>query len=154
VLPGLLAYISVNENGSTIFDWLIRITTVTILITWDIILIAYMGFYQGLAYHGINQDSFAYKAPCQPYTSYFVIFFFTIIIVSNGFQVFLSESWNVKKFVTAYIGLPIFLVFSFSWKVFKCPVFVRVQDMDFTTGRRQLTMSKLHNYSIKFITNF
>ena len=153
MLPGLLAYLNVNENASIVFPWFTRITTITCLITWDIILITYVRFYQGLAYHGIDRDSLPYKAPFQPYASYFGIFCISIIIVFNGFQVFLSDSWNADNFIAAYIGLPIFLVFYLFWKLFKRPVFVRVRDMDFVTGHRELKQSKLHCI-IKFIADF
>jgi yeast amino acid transporter len=110
-------------------------------------------FYQGLAYHRIDRDSLPYKAPFQPYASYFGIFCISIIIVFNGFQVFLSKSWNAHNFVAAYIGLPIFFAFYLFWKVFTRPVFVRVRDMDFTTGRQELKKSKLYHYAM-CITNF
>ena len=105
-----------------------------------------MRFYQGLAYHGIDRDSLPYKAPFQPYASYFGIFFISIIIVFNGFQVFLTGSWDTSTFVSAYIGLVIFLVFCIFWKIVTRPVFVRLADMDFTTGRRELDMSTFDDH--------
>jgi len=129
---------NVKENGVTVFGELAHIVSVTGLITWDIILITYVRFYQGLAYHGIDRDTLPYKAPFQPYASYFGLFFINLIILFNGFQVFLSNSWNATNFIIAYIPLPIFLVFYLFWKIFKHPTFVRIPDMDFTTGRREL----------------
>ena len=150
MLPGFLAYFNVNHNGSTVFEWFTRITTIMCLITWDIILITYVRFYQGLAYHGIDRDSLPYKAPFQPYASYFGIFWISVIIVFNGFSVFLSESWNIDNFITDYIGMLVFLVFYLFWKVLKRPGFVHVKDMDLLTGRRELTQSKLQHHSIKY----
>jgi len=135
---GFLAYLNVNTNGGTVFGWFVDITSITGLITWDIILITYVRFYQGLAYHGISRDKLPYKAPFQPYASYFGIFCINLIIFFNGFQVFLSNNWSVNNFVAAYISLPIFLIFYFFWKILMLPKFVRVADMDFTTGRREL----------------
>jgi len=137
-LAGLLAYLNVYKNGGTVFGWFVEITSITGLITWDIILITYVRFYQGLAYHGIDRDTLPYKAPFQPYASFFGILFINLIILLNGFHVFLSHSWNISNFITAYIALPIFLVLCLFWKIFKHPAFVRVADMDFTTGRREL----------------
>jgi amino acid transporter len=140
---GLLAYLNVSKNGGTVFEWFVHITSITGLITWDIILITYVRFYQGLAYHQIDRDTLPYKAPFQPYASYFGIFFISLIILFNGFQVFLLKSWNVDNFITAYICLPIFLVFYLFWKIVYGSKFVRVPDMDFTTGRRELNISQL-----------
>jgi yeast amino acid transporter len=107
-------------------------------------------FYRGLAYHGIDRDTLPYKAPFQPYASYFGIFFISLIILVNGFQVFLSQSWSVDNFITAYVCIPIFLVFYLFWKIIKRPKFVRIPDMDFTTGRRELNKSKPldHHYQV------
>ena len=104
-----------------------------------------MRFYQGLAHNNINRDDLPYKAPLQPYASYFGVFFITTIIFFNGFQVFLSNSWNVDTFITAYICLPIFLVFYLFWKILKRSKFVRIPHMDFETGRQQLDESELHH---------
>ena len=41
----------------------------------------------------------------------------------------------------------IFLVFCVFWKIVKCPVFVRVADMNFTTGFRELYKSKFYYHS-------
>jgi amino acid transporter len=141
-LIGFLAYMNVSTNGGTVFEWFVNISSITGLITWDIILITYVRFYKGLAYHGIDRDTLPYKAPFQPYASYFGIFFISLILFFNGFQVFLSGSWDVNTFITAYICLPIFLFFYLIWKIAKRPKFVRVPDMDFTTGRRELNESE------------
>ena len=142
---------NVSTNGGTVFNWFVNITSITGLITWDIILITYVRFHQGLAYHGIDRDTLPYKAPLQPYASYFGIFWINLIIFFNGFQVFLSGSWNVNTFITAYICLPIFLVFYLGWKIVKRPKFVRIKDMDFVTGRRELNESEFQLFHFLFV---
>lgn len=142
-LAGPLAYLNVSTNGATVFEWFVNITSITGLITWDVILITYVRFYKGLKYNNIDRNTLAYKAPFQPYASYFGIFFITLVIIFNGFQVFLAGEWDVNTFITAYICLPIFGVFYLGWKIAKRTKFVRVADMDFHTGRRELDESEL-----------
>lgn len=137
-LGGLLAFLNVNENGNTVFEWFVNITSITGLITWDIILVTYIRFHKGLKHQGIDRNTLPYKAPFQPYASYFGVLFVTLVIIFNGFQVFIKGEWNVNTFITAYICLPIFLVLYVGYKVIVRPKFVRVEDMDFTTGRREL----------------
>ena len=139
---GLLAYLNVSNRGSVVFEWFVNICSITGLITWDVILITYVRFYYGLKYNNIDRNTFAYKAPFQPYASYFGIFFVTMITLFNGFEVFLHGKWNVDTFITAYICLPIFFVFYLFWKIVKRPKFVRIPDMDFHTGRRELDESE------------
>lgn len=141
-LAGPLAYLNVSNKGSTVFNWFVNISSITGLITWDVILITYARFYQGLKYNGIDRDTLPYKAPFQPYATYFGIFFVTLVTIFNGFQVFLKGEWVVNNFITAYICLPIFLFFYLIWKIGKRPKFVRLADMDFDTGRRELDASK------------
>lgn len=137
-LGGLLAFLNVSDNGNTVFEWFVNLTSITGLITWDIILITYIRFYNGLKHQGIDRNTLPYKAPFQPYASYFGVLFVSLIIFFNGFQVFLTAEWDVDVFITAYIPLPIFLVLYIGYKLYYRPKFVRVQDMDFTTGRREL----------------
>lgn len=56
----------------------------------------------------------------------------------NGFAIFLDGQWNVANFVVAYITLPIFAFMYVGWKLYKKTSFVRLADMDFETGRREL----------------
>lgn len=141
-LAGLLAFLNVNTSGDKVFEWFVNITSITGLITWDIILITYVRFYQGLKHHGIDRDTLPYKAPFQPYASYFGILFVTLVTLFNGFNVFINGQWNVDTFITAYICIVIFAVLYVGYKLIRRPKFVRVQDMDFTTGRRELNESE------------
>ncbi|EGF98367.1 uncharacterized protein MELLADRAFT_51018 [Melampsora larici-populina 98AG31] len=137
-LFGILSYMNVNSSGSTIFDWLSNISSITGLITWWTIFLSYLRFHKGLAYKGIDRDTLHYKAPFQPYLSYFGITMISIIIIFNGFKVFLAGSWSPSKFIAAYISLPIFVVFFVVWKTVKGTKLVKIEEMDFETGRREL----------------
>lgn len=141
-LAGALAYLNVSTNGATVFNWFVNITSIAGLIAWDIILITYARFHAGLKYNKIDRDTLPYKAPFQPYATYIGILFVTLVILFNGFQVFLSGEWVVNTFITAYICLPIFLVLYLFWKFYKRSKFVNVGDMDFETGRRELDASE------------
>lgn len=137
-LFGVLSYFNVNTSGSTIFDWLSNISSITGLITWWTIFLSYLRFHKGLAYKGIDRNTLHYKAPFQPYLSYFGITMISIIIIFNGFKVFLSGSWSISKFFAAYVSLPIFVIFFVVWKSVKGTKLVKIEEMDFETGRREL----------------
>lgn len=103
-----------------------------------VILVAYLRMYYGLKRQGLSRDEFPYKAPFQPYASWFGAIFVFLILLFNGFTVFLHGNWNVTNFLSAYICLPIFAAFYLYWKFVKKTQWVRLEDMDFTTGRREL----------------
>jgi amino acid permease len=66
---------------------------------------------------GIDRESFPYVAPFQPWLSYFGFVFLSLVILFNGYTVFLSGNWNTDDFIVGYISLPIFIVFWLGWKV-------------------------------------
>ncbi|OAV99426.1 hypothetical protein PTTG_04513 [Puccinia triticina 1-1 BBBD Race 1] len=137
---GLLAYMNVATSGGTVFEWFSNISSISGLVTWWSILLAYIRFYHGLKYSGIDRNTFAYTAPFQPWLSYFGLAMCTLIIIFNGFEVFLTGKWSISKFVSAYISLPIFVVFFIGWKTYHKTDFVRLDQMDFETGRRELDL--------------
>ncbi|ODO05890.1 hypothetical protein I350_04951 [Cryptococcus amylolentus CBS 6273] len=141
---GVLAYMNTGgETAETAFDWLYNLSAITGIITWWAILLAYLRFYYGLKKQGLTRDEFPYRAPFQPYLSWYGFLFFSVIILFNGFTVFLKGNWDTSSFVAAYITLPIFAVCWIGWKVVKKTKMVPLDQIDFHTGRRELDEEEL-----------
>ncbi len=127
------------------------------------ILFTYLRFYYGIKRQGIDRDSFPYIAPFQPWLSFFGFGFLSLVILFNAYTVFLTGNWDVDSFIVGYISLPIFLLFWGGWKassppfffpslslvgadfprapplqLYKRSKFVSLDEMDFSTGRREL----------------
>ncbi|GAA5948850.1 hypothetical protein JCM21900_003448 [Sporobolomyces salmonicolor] len=137
-LVGLLAYMNVSTGSTTAFNYLSNLSSITGLITWGCINLSFLRFYYGCKLHGIDRNTFPFKAPLQPYASYFGLVLIILVIFFNGYTVFLSGSWNTANFIISYITLVIFAILYVGWKLFKRTKFVRLADMDFETGRREL----------------
>lgn len=136
---GLLGFMCVTDGTSTvIFNWLYAISSITGLIAWSVILGAYLRFYQGLKYHGIDRNTLPYKAPFQPYASIIGFIFVNLVILFNGFTFFLAGNWDTSGFISAYVSLPIFVAFYAFWKIYKRTKWVKISEMDFVTGRKEL----------------
>ncbi|GAA5834721.1 hypothetical protein JCM9279_007091 [Rhodotorula babjevae] len=135
---GLLAYMNVSTGSTTAFNYLSNLSSITGLITWACINYSYIRFYHGLKYQGISRDDFPFKAPLQPYASYFGLVAIILVIIFNGYTVFLDGNWNTGDFIVAYITLVIFAVLFVFWKLFKRTKFVRLEEIDYTTGKREL----------------
>lgn len=136
---GVLGYL--NQGGTTAqtaFNWLYNLSAITGIITWWCILLSYLRFYYGLKRQGLSRDAFPYKAPFQPYASWFGFAFFTLIILFNGFTVFLAGEWNTSKFFAAYITLPIFFICWLGWKIYFKTKVVPLDQIDFDSGRKEL----------------
>ncbi|GHJ87443.1 hypothetical protein NliqN6_3845 [Naganishia liquefaciens] len=138
-LFGLLGFLCVQEGKTEdAFNWLYNLSTITGLIAWSVILASYLRFYYGAKRQGLNRRDFPYVAPFQPYLSWYGFIVINLIILFNGYLVFLRGNWNTTDFIVAYISLPIFVAFALFWKLFKKSKWVSLDEMDFMTGRREL----------------
>ena len=117
-------------------------TTIANLFTWMSVSVAYIQFHKALKAQGIDRNTLVFKSPFQPYTAYFALFFFAIITLFNGFYVF--KPWSVNDFVTAYVGIPIYLVLFAFWKIFRRTSFVRPVEADIFTGKAALDAADAH----------
>ncbi|GAA5892923.1 hypothetical protein JCM6882_006895 [Rhodosporidiobolus microsporus] len=135
---GLLAYMNVSTGSTTAFNYLSSLSTITGLITWACINLSFIRFYHGCKAHGLDRNEHPFKAPLQPWASYIGLVMFILVIFFNGFTVFLSDSWDTGTFIVDYVTIVIFIVLMVGWKFWKRTKFVRIETMDFYTGRREL----------------
>ncbi|KAG8739794.1 hypothetical protein FRC10_005177 [Ceratobasidium sp. 414] len=149
-LFSLLAFMNVNTDGATVFNWLVNLTTVGGFFTWCAINLTFIRFYRGLKAQGkatmfirsrdradqdvpgIDRTQFIYYSTLQPYLSYWGVFWTALFILINGFSVFFN--FNASAFITAYINIPIFFGLYAIWKIWKRTKFWKTRDMDFVTG--------------------
>jgi amino acid transporter len=137
-----LTYLSVRDGGpALVFAWFQNLCTIASLFTWVSICIAYIKFHAALKAQGVDRNTLVFKAHFQPYLAWIALIFFSMIIIFNGFHVFVGEhhqNWNVTAFLAAYIGVPIFFVLYGGWKIFKRSPFIKAEDADITTGKAAL----------------
>lgn len=132
----LLTYLSVGSGGPvTVFLWFQNLTTVAALLTWCSICIAYIRFHAALKAQGIDRNGLVFKAPFQPYLTWTALVFFSIVIIFQGFAVFLKGNWSTSSFLAAYLGLPIFFCLYIFWKILKRSSFRKAAEMDLMTGK-------------------
>jgi amino acid transporter len=103
---GLLTYMTTTSGGSNVFNWFSNLTTVANLFTWCVICVSYIRFKAALEYQGISRDTLVFKSHWQPYNAYIGLVFFGLIILFNGFAVFVKGHWSITDFLVAYIGIP------------------------------------------------
>ena len=87
---------------------------------------------RGLKAQGLDRKKLLYYSPLQPWLSYWGIFWITIFILINGFDVFFG--FTAAGFLTAYINVPLFIALYVGWKVVKRTRIWKPHEMDFVTG--------------------
>ncbi|KAK2056382.1 amino acid permease [Colletotrichum caudatum] len=134
---GLLAYMNLSANGGLVFDWLLNVTAVAGFITWSCINVCHLRFMAALKAQNIPRSTLPYTAPLQPYLSWYGLFFNVLIILTNGFAVFIE--WSTSDFFTAYVSVILFVVMLVGHKLFRRTRLLKAIEADVTTGTLRAT---------------
>ena len=133
-----LTYLSAGSAGaSKAFTWFQNLTTISTLFTWVSICISYIMFHRACRAQGIDRNTLIFKSPFQPYSCWFSLIFFSLIIFFNGFDS-IAGGFNVNSFITDYIGVPIYFILFFFWKFFKRTKWRTPAEADLYTGKAAL----------------
>lgn len=130
---GLLGFLNLSKDGETVFTWLLNITAVAGFIVWALINLCHLRFMKALAAKGLPRGELPYRAPLQPYLSWFGLVSSVVILLTSGFTVFME--WNVSDFFASYISVILFVVMFAGHKVFYRTSMVRIADIDLGLGR-------------------
>lgn len=135
-LFGLLGFMNVSGAGSVAFNWLIQISGVAGFIAWACILLSHLAFMRILRTRGISRDTLPYKAMLQPWFTYYGLFFWVLIIITQGFTAFIP--WDTSSFFIAYISLILFVVLYVAHKLIIGPKIVDPREADIDSGRKEI----------------
>jgi amino acid transporter len=134
---GLLAFMNLSDNGATVFNWFMNISSVAGFISWSSLNGCHIAFMRALKARNVSRDVLPYKAMWQPYFAWYGLFFNILIIFTQGFTSFIP-TFNVSKFFVAYISLILFAVLYIGHKIVYRTSFVRPIDADLDTGRLEM----------------
>lgn len=134
---GLLAFMNVSASGTDVFDWIMNITSIAGFITWACICICHIRFMKAAKAQGVDRTTLPYPAPFQPYLSWYGLFFFVLILMTNGFTVFIE--WATSDFFASYISVIIFVVLYIGHKAIFRTKPVPLLEVDLIRGRVEPT---------------
>ncbi|GAM84440.1 hypothetical protein ANO11243_024360 [Dothideomycetidae sp. 11243] len=141
---GFLAYINTSANSGTVFTWLLSLSGLCYFFVWGSICFAHIRFRAAWKYNGRSLDLLPYKAPFGVIGSWFGVILNMLCLVAQ----FYSAVWPIgggsgrslaESFFEDYLAAPLIFAFYFAWKIYTrdWTLFVRVADMDITTGLRE-----------------
>ncbi|KAI0469854.1 histidine permease [Xylariaceae sp. FL0804] len=137
----LLAYLNVGTSSSVVFNWFVNLTNTSGFISWICCAIVVLRFTKACQAQGITHDQLPYHNKWfQPWGSWLAIVSFTFLCLINGFDVFWPVNWSPSSFLTAYIGIPIFLVIYFGHRIYARadPWAHDPADVDLATGLEEV----------------
>lgn len=131
----LLTFMTVSAGGANVFNWFASLVTTANLLTWCCICISYTKFKKALEIQGIDRSTLVFRSRFQPYCAWGGFVFFSLIILFSGWEVFTKGSWSVETFITSYIGIPIFFICYFGWKLVKRTHIRNPAEIDLFSGK-------------------
>ncbi|KAL1901809.1 hypothetical protein Sste5346_001512 [Sporothrix stenoceras] len=130
----LLSFMAASKNeAGTVFGYFSNMTAICGMISWTAILWTSIRWHKGLKLQGIDRNTLVYKAPLQPYLSYYGLCVSVMVMIFGGFTSFI-HSFNVSSFITTYFPIPFFAVLFFGYKFTQKSKIIDYKDMDFVSG--------------------
>ena len=130
----LLGFMNATKSASTVFGYFVSLVTVFGALNWMSVLISYLGMVKAMKVQGVSREVMPYRNILLPWGAYIALAITSLVIFFNGFAAFMP--FQTDKFITSYIGIPIYIINVLWWKWFKGTTRVRPQDADLVTGRR------------------
>lgn len=103
-----LAFLVASSNALDVFYYFTSSVTICGALSWISILSSHIAMMRGMKAQGISRDTLPYKAPFQPYLSYFALAFTCLLTFFKGFDSFIhspglpppNNKFDYKSFIT------------------------------------------------------
>ncbi|KAJ5151191.1 Dicarboxylic amino acid permease [Penicillium canariense] len=141
-LIALIAYMNVSSDSQTIFKYFVNLVTIFGLLTWISILVTHIYFVRARRAQNVPDSDLAYVAPFGVWGSYLALAFCILIVFTKNYDVFThSKKWgnfDYKSFITAYLGIPLYLCLIFGYKFITRCKGVDPATADLWTGKDEI----------------
>jgi amino acid transporter len=104
-----LAYLNINSSSAVVFNWTLNLVNTGGFISWICCSIILIRFRKACDMQGVSRELPPIRSCLQPVGSWITLCAFTILCLYNGFTVFFPSEWSASSFLTAYVGLPLFI---------------------------------------------
>jgi len=113
----VLAYLNCGSSGSLVFEWFVNLTNTSGFISWVCCCIVYLRFRKACNVQGLTSKDFPYRSIFQPLGAWVSLIAFAVLVLINGFTTLFPSKFTVSTFLTAYVGIPIFLAIYFGHRL-------------------------------------
>ncbi|KAI4121413.1 MAG: hypothetical protein LQ347_006867 [Umbilicaria vellea] len=134
-LIACIAFLSVSSSAGTVYDALITLSGVATFIVWGAIEFVHIRFRNALKAQGQSVDDLPFKAMWYPYGTYAALAANIFLVFFQGYTAFLNP-FSASSFVINYVLLPVFVILLVGYKVWKKTKWVKLEEMDIWSGRR------------------
>lgn len=130
-----LGFMNATKSAATVFGYFVSLVTVFGALNWVAVLVSYLAMINAMKAQGVPRSVMPYRNILLPWGAYIALPITMLVIIFSGYSAFIPH-FQVDKFLTAYIGIPVYVINIFWWKFFKKTKRVQPMDVDLVTGRR------------------
>ncbi|KAG5926116.1 Amino-acid permease inda1 [Claviceps africana] len=157
LLCGFLGFVSLNNNGAVVFDWLLALSGLAALFTWGSICLAHIRFRKAWKYHGHTLDEIPFKAIGGVYGSWLGLALCVLVLIAQFYTAIAappgkSGVGTVQDFFKSYLAFPVVIFFWIVGYLWKGKGWLRTAEMDVDTGRRELDWEEINAFRAKVAT--
>jgi lysine-specific permease len=127
---GLLAFLSSFFGEGKVFMWLLNISGLTGFIAWAGIALSHYRFRKAYLYQGKDLNDLVYKAKWFPLGPILATALCIFIILGQNYQAFTGDKIDWQGVTVTYIGIPIFLLLWFGYKLAKKTKWIPLKDVE------------------------
>lgn len=126
-----LGFLSSMFGNQVVYLWLLNTSGMTGFIAWLGIAISHYRFRNGYMLQGYDLNKLPYRSGFFPIGPIFAFVLCLVITLGQNYQAFLADKIDWYGVIATYIGIPLFLVIWFGYKLVKKTHFVHYRQMDF-----------------------
>jgi len=132
------------------FNWMLAISGLAAIFNWTSICYCHIRFRKAWKAQGHTLDELAFKSQATVYGSYVGVIFNILILIAQFWTGFapvgygsMTAGERVQNFFEAYLAFPIVVLSFFIFKFWKKTKFVKIKDIDVTSGRRDIDLATI-----------
>ncbi|KIL95138.1 hypothetical protein FAVG1_02070 [Fusarium avenaceum] len=144
---GLIAFLADLPEQGAVLDWLMSISGLSTIITWGSICVCHIRFRRAWAARGRSVSELPFQSQVGVIGSWVGITLNVLVIIAQFWVGAFPIGWKemtssavARNFFHKWVGAPCVIIFYIVHKIYFRTTFVRIQDMDVDTGRRDFNV--------------
>jgi len=138
---GLLAYVGLASEGSTVFNWLLAISGLSYFFIWGSICLTHIRFRYAWKAQGYTLDQIPYKPGFGVWGSWIGLVLNILCLIATFYSSLYPDTVSppdAEVFFQGYLAAPIILALYVGWKVYtkNWRMWIPVHEIDLKTGVR------------------
>ncbi|EPX71681.1 arginine permease [Schizosaccharomyces octosporus yFS286] len=139
LISGGLAYLNVNQTGSTVFQWFESLVSLCVLYSWGCIFLAHLRFRKAWKVQGFSADQLPWKSKFYPFSAIWGISWCILICIIEFYLAVwpLGKPSSARNFFATYLSIVLIVIIYCAAKIYyRGPFWKKPSVVNLDHGRR------------------